>query len=259
VIYLASRPAAASVPTAASAPETLRLFWRGFLDGPVPPLVVFSNAAFVGKAATGIRYFDPARDSRDSILDHYTGVGEVLGIHELDRTFFLFHKEIRVKRGWLLSLDDVSTNDVIFVGSPGENLALRDIPNTREFVFQITNTGARKGDIEVVNTHPQNGEPAEFRATPSVPITEDYAVIAVFPGGSSGLWMLTLAGITTLGTQAAVEFVCREPSVRELLSHAGISSAGLVNPFEALVRVKVSRGVPVSSELVALHHRGAAK
>jgi hypothetical protein len=258
VIYLAGRPVAASPFTARRAPEALRVFWRGFTDGPIPPLVVFSNAAFVGRPETGIRYFDAARDSRDRILDHYTGVGEVLGIHELDRTFSLLRQDIRVKRGWLLSLDDVTSSDVIFVGSPSENLALRDIPGTREFVFQVADDGARKGDLEIVNIHPALGEAARFMASPSVPVTEDYAVIAAFPGASSGQWVVTLAGITTLGTQAAVEYVCSEQSVRGLLARAGVSSAGFVNPFEALVKVKVSRGVPVNSELVGLHRRETA-
>ena len=68
--------------------------------------------------------------------------------------------------------------------------------------------------------------------------------------------MITLAGLTTLGTQAAVEYVCHEETVRGLVTRAGVSSSGLVNPFEAVVKVKVSRGVPVNSELIALHRRG---
>ena len=81
--------------------------------------MIFSNGAFVGRPETGMRYFDPARDSRDEILEHYTGVGEVLAIHALDHTFGLLHRQIRVKRGSLLSLDDVKNNDMIFRGVAG--------------------------------------------------------------------------------------------------------------------------------------------
>ena len=256
VVYLTGRSATASAMGSNRPPDALSVFWRGFTDGTIPPLVVFSNAAFVGRPETGIRYFDSSRDSRDAILDHYTGVGEVLGIHELDRMFSLLHKQLRVKRGWLLSLDDMTESDMIFAGSPSENLSLRDIPSTREFVFQLLPDGLRKGDLEVVNAHPAAGEAAQFMASPSPPITEDYAVIGVFPGRLSGIWVITLAGLTTLGTQAAVEYVCHEETVRSLLARAGVSSSGLVNPFEAVVKVKVSRGVPVNSELIALHRRG---
>jgi hypothetical protein len=176
-------------------------------------------------------------------------------MHALDRTFSSLHTDLRVKRGWLLSLDDVTNGDVIFVGSPSENLSLRDIQTTRDFVFQITPEGDRKGDLMVVNQHPASGEATRFMASPGIPLTEDFSVIGLFPGSASGSWVITLAGITTIGTQAAVEYVCREQSVHELLARAGVAATGLVNPFEALLRVKVSRGVPVSSELVALHRR----
>ena len=41
--------------------------------------------------------------------------------------------------------------------------------------------------------------------------------------------------------------------VLELLKALGVSNAGQLKPFEGVTRVKVVRGVPVSSELVALH------
>jgi hypothetical protein len=37
------------------------------------------------------------------------------------------------------------------------------------------------------------------------------------------------------------------------LRQLGVSSAGDLKPFEAVIRTKVVRGVPVNSELVALH------
>src|SRR5450631_1944882 len=98
-----SRAARVSEP----APAAFSAFWKGYVTGPEESWVIFSNGAFVGRPETGMRYFDSARDSRDGILDHYTGVGEVLGVHALDRTFALLHRQIRVKRGSLLSLDDV--------------------------------------------------------------------------------------------------------------------------------------------------------
>jgi hypothetical protein len=65
---------------------------------------------------------------------------------------------------------------------------------------------------------------------------------------------MTLAGVTTMGTQAAVEYVCSGTSVEELLRSAR-SAGGEVMPFEAVIRVMVSRGVPVSSQLLAVHMR----
>lgn len=235
------------------APRAFSVFWKGFVIGPEEPWVIFSNGAFVGRPETGMRYFDPARDARDQILDHYTGVGEVLAVHALDRTFGLLQRQILVKRGSLLSLDDVKNNDMIFVGSPAENLTLRDIPSSREFVFRRLDSGPRKGDLSIANLHPQPGEAEYWMGSPSHSVlTEDYSVIALEHGLNPAKHVLILAGTTTIGTQAAVEYVCQQNSLEDLLPRLKFSGNGELEPFEAVLRVKVTRGVPVESEVIAL-------
>ena len=90
-----------------------------------------------------------------------------MAVHELDHLFETFHRQIRVKRGSLFSLDDAKNNNLIFVGSPLENLTLLEVPGTQEFVFHRVTTGPRKGDPEIINVHPQPGEPKEFLGTPA--------------------------------------------------------------------------------------------
>lgn len=236
-----------------SVPAAFATFWKNFVSGPEEPWVIFSNGAFVGRPETGMRYFDPTRDSRDQILEHYTGVGEVLAIHALDHTFGLLHRQIRVKRGSLLSLDDVKNNDTIFVGSPAENLTLRDIPSTHNFIFRALDSGSRKGDLAILNLHPQSGEAEYWVGSPfQSSLIEDYAIVALVRGLNPAKSVLILAGTTTIGTQAAVEFVCQQNSLEELLPRLQVSDNGELKPFEAVLRVKVTRGVPVESEIVAL-------
>jgi len=235
----------------------LQLFWNRFVTSPQQPWVIFSNGSFVGRPETGMRYFNPASDARSFILDHYTGVGEVLAIHQLDRIFSLLNRQLRVKRGALFSLDDAKNNDLIFVGSPSENLTLLDIPGTREFVFQRLDSGPRKGDLAVVNVHPQAGEPKIFLATPAnQPTTEDYAVVSLLPGLDPSRSILILAGNSTFGTQAAVEYVCREDSLKELLQQLKVSKPADIKPFEALLHVKITHGVPVMTDLISVRNRG---
>jgi hypothetical protein len=235
------------------APAAFRVFWNGFVSGQEEPWVIFSNAAFVGRPETGMRYYDTTKDKGSFILDHYTGVGEVLAVHELDRVFGLLHRQIRLKRGNLFSLDDAKNNNLIFVGSPFENLTLLEIPGTQEFIFRRMPSGPRKGDEAIMNVHPQPGESKEYFPSPgNASLTEDYAVIGLVRGLNPGQAVLILAGTTTIGTQAAVEYVCRQSSVEELLLRLPVSQAGQLKPFEAVIRVKVTRGVPVESALVAL-------
>jgi len=238
-------------------PVAYQTFWKGFVSGPSEPRVVFSNAAFVGRPETGMRYRNPAEDSHALILDHYTGVGEVLAVHELDRVFHLFGQEVRVKRGSLFSLDDAKNNDLIFVGSPAENLSLRDIPMSQQFAFQRLASGPRKGDLAVVNLHARAGEPPYFIGSPSTaPLSEDYAVISLMKGLDPSNSVLILAGASTIGTQAAVEYVCHEDSLNQLLARLGAVPDADLKPFEVVLRVKVARGVPVESDIVALRHEG---
>jgi hypothetical protein len=255
-IWRGRRVQASLSPGAESAPTAFRVFWQPFVRGSEPPLVIFSNGAFVGRPETGMRYFDPKRDAKVQVWDHYTGVGEVLAIHELDEVFNDLHQSVRVKRGSLFSLDDANNNDLIFVGSPSENLKLSDLPSTREFVFERLAQGPRKGDLAIVNVHPQANESEAFVASPSgTPLTEDYAIVALMPGLNPARSLMVLAGTTTFGTQAAVEFVCRQGSVQDLLNKLSASSPGDVKPFEAVVRVKIALGVPVGMELVTVRKR----
>lgn len=258
VWFLAAHKTAPVAANQSPVPEAFRVFWQPFLSSPEEPWVIFSNAAFVGRPEVGLRYYNPALDAKSRVFDHYTGVGEVLAVHDLDHVFEAFHRQLRVKRGSLFTLDDAQNNNLIFVGSPSENLTLTEIPGTQDFVFQRLKSGPRKGDLAIVNVHPQPNEPASVVASPSnSPLTEDYGVIALLPGFTAGHWTMILAGTTTFGTQGTVEYVCRENSLEQLLLRLSVSNTGDVKPFEALVHVKIERGVPVGTDLIALRERGS--
>jgi hypothetical protein len=239
-------------------PTVLRVFWKGFLTGPQEPWVIFSNAAFVGRPDSGMRYYNSARDGLAHTLDHYTGVGEVLAVHALDSVFGKLQQPIRVKRGSLFSLDDAKNNDLILIGSPSENLTLLVIPSTRDFVFKKISSGPRTGQVAIVNLHPEAGEPKSYLATPAdETLADDYSVIALVKGLNPARSELILAGTTTIGTQAAVEYVCQPDYLEQLLLRLAVSNSGELKPFEAVIHVKVTRGVPVGSQLVALRKEPA--
>ena len=234
------------------APTEFQTFWKPFLAASREPWVIFSNAAFVGRPESGMRYQGPA-DTDVPILDHYTGVGEVLAVHELDKVFRALQHQIHVKRGSLFSLDDARNNDLIFLGSPSENLTLGEIPTTHEFVFRRLKDGPRRGDLGIVNVHGRPGEEKIFVASPfGSPLTEDYAVVAFMPGLDPARSVMIFAGTTTFGTQGAVEYVCHRDSLKQLLMHLPVTPSGDLKPFEALLRVHIAHGVPVTSDLVAV-------
>ncbi|HCC57240.1 MAG TPA: hypothetical protein DEQ47_08235 [Solibacterales bacterium] len=234
-------------------PAAVLGFWHYFFDAGEEPLVIYSNAEFVGRPETGLRYFQAGTDTNSQILDHYTGVGEVMAIHELDGIADLFRRALRIKRGRLISWDDARNENIIFVGSPSENLSLREVPATHDFIFRLLNTATGPGDLAIVNLHPKPGEKAAYFGSAGHPVTEDYALVEMVPGLTAQHHILILAGTTTFGTQAAVEYVCRPKRLEELLlALTGSTEGKLSAPFGAVIRVQVSGGVPIQTELVAL-------
>ena len=252
-VLLGIRPSEPGQSATTRTDGPLYMFWRGFLQSSEEPLVVFSNAEFVGRPETGLRYYRPDQDASAPVFDHYTGIGEVISIHELDQVFARLGRPVQLKRGRLLNWDDAKNRDVVFLGSPSENLSLRELSMGREFRFETVTEAPRKGDLGIANLHPAPGEAAVYLGSRDLPITEDYAVVELAPGPTNAR-ILMLAGTTTFGTQGAVEFVCDPERIRDLLPRVRDHAGGLV-PFTALLRIKVSRGVPVDSALVALRRR----
>jgi hypothetical protein len=106
-------------------PAAIRTFWSPFLRESEDPFVIFSNAKFVGTAETGMRYYEPSRDSLNSATQHYTGVGEVMGVRALDQLFLQqLGRNFHLKRAGLFTLDDAQNRNLIFVGSTQEDTPL---------------------------------------------------------------------------------------------------------------------------------------
>jgi hypothetical protein len=183
-----------------------------------------------------------------------SGVGEVMGVHALDGVFTSLHRNLRAKRSNFFTFDDAIHENVIFLGSPLANQPLRLLQNSHDFVFQLVSDPSGHRALAIVNNRQGPNEPKEFLSTPeTLPIKQDYAVIALLPGMLPGNRVLVLAGITTFGTQAAAEFVSRDSSLKSLLSHLKERRDGELEPFEAVISVKMDEEVPVEEKLVAVH------
>ncbi|HWF45712.1 MAG TPA: hypothetical protein VG168_01800, partial [Bryobacteraceae bacterium] len=200
----------------------------------------------------GLRYRRPNESVPEGIFDHYTGVGEVIAIHTMDELFDRLGRKFLLKRGRLLNWDDTKDRDLIFVGSPSENEALRDLPLNRDFAFERPDSGPRRGDLGIRNLHPRSGEEEWYFCSRGQPMTEDYALIELADGSSAGQRMLLLAGTNTFGTQGAVEFVCRDDKTTMLMGALNRSGQKRLSRMSVLLRVRVQGGVPLDSEIVAL-------
>jgi hypothetical protein len=83
-------------------------------------------------------------------------------------------------------------------------------------------------------------------------LTRDYAVLALLPGMQPGKKILICSGLTTFGTQAAVDFATNPENVDQLFRAAGFAK-GTIRPFEAVLETTITGGVPVETKLVTVH------
>jgi hypothetical protein len=226
----------------------MKEFWQPFLSDMQGPLAVLSNAPFAGNAVTGL-YYDNSTPHSNGVHFYYTGVGEAMSIHILDTLFGHLGGSIRVQPGNLLTVQDITGSNLIFVGSPAENLMAKKFLTLNHLDFQEITAGPRTGQVVINNRQPQAGEPNVFMAArlPGEAQVDDYAVIAHVPIDARHDSLLA-AGTTTIGTQAAINFLCQPESLKEIQKRIG--PIGHDASFEVVLHVKVVEDVPLKSEIV---------
>ncbi|ADV81051.1 hypothetical protein [Terriglobus saanensis] len=231
-------------------PTAVDRLWKPFLKSAEPALVIYSNPIFSGTPDEGLKLVQPdtpeSQVAANRTLDEtYTGTGEVVAAHILSKLFDQRGSDFVLKRSRLVTWDEAKLRNLIFMGAPRQNGALHDLPSTADFTINLNaqHTGY------IANLHPRTGEPAAF--IPSSP-NEEFAIVAMIPGIDSGRRIAVFAGLTTNGTQAAVEFAASPHGAAALLDKAG-EADGSAKPFEAVLHISLSRGVPLKADLIALH------
>jgi hypothetical protein len=225
--------------------------WRPFLSSQDLPLVIYSNPTFVGDPFSGLHIKAEAEqiatNSGGEVDETYTGTGEAEAIHQITRFFDERGATFILKRTRLVTWDEARSRNLVFIGAPSQNTALQDLPNTTTFRVRLNERN--QGYIE--NAKPQAGEPTRFSQTGT---SEEYAIVALLPGPDPEKRVMILSGLTTNGTQAAAEFATSENGSKELMQAAG-TTGDTVRPFEAILHVRISQGVPIDSKLAYLHKR----
>ncbi len=229
------------------AETSVDVFWRPFLSAD-PPLVIYSNALFEGNSTQGLRYAAPGTVKEPEgagYVDTYTGIGELASVYTLTRLFDAHHATFLLKRSLLVTWDEAQLRNLIFIGARVENPSLRVLQPTSDFT-----TVAGPASAGVVNIHPLAGEPAMY-SRPESPLTTDYAILALEPGLQPGRRTLVFSGLTTFGTQAAVDYVC-QPETAALLLKKITGPKGEIRPFEAVLQTNIGGGVPLQTRLVTI-------
>lgn len=265
-------------------PPSVKAVWQGFFHGSEPALVAYSNSIFLvtetsdllrlkaadvdglGAPANGREMSDLAanpalvREAGPVFFDDdHTGTGEVMAVFYLTRLFSRASAPITVERSQLIKTADLRTHNLIFLGAVSENPILAGIPLEQNFVISEPRKPPILWRNRILNIHPKSGE-NPYYAIERDPRTQvlrtDYAVISFLPGVAPGRKIAILAGLTTIGTQAAAQFVTSQAGANQLIerlkpSHRASSAQSLPSYFQAVLKVSIEQDEILSVECVA--------
>ncbi|MDE3167309.1 MAG: hypothetical protein KGN36_16020 [Acidobacteriota bacterium] len=252
----------ASASDEAWTPE-LREFWEPFLASKRPLAICFGTPIFLNYPSHIFARFSgtntwadvqasPAYAAMARALPNdkplpwypFTGVGEATGGFLLGKLLGTRRAGIYVTRSNLLSWQEISDTNVIFLGPPKFNAQLRDIPVKQE--IQVEPQG-----IRVLN--PKPGESAfyqdYFQEGPE-PNGSTHALISCTPGISGNGLLLIFAGNASPDTLSATQWLTQPNRARELYGRMRLPSGRLPRYYQILIQVDFKNGVPVSSSYV---------
>jgi hypothetical protein len=274
------RPTTPNFGESAALPDPMSALWKPFLLPSTPPLIVYSNAFLMMNDAGDLyRYFInsgnplPAGakvpnlsglDRRSPIpqgagrlyyFDLYTGTGEVIAAARIAQLLAEHNQEFSIKRSRAVFFDDLHNNNVIFIGASLEDSVLRELPVETDLSFEQKSMSEFMGSQQIRDRHPAPGQPETYslmRNANTGTLEGEYALISLLPGATPARYVMILGGISTIGTQAAVEFATA-PDSMALLDKMRSSAAkpSTHSPyFQALLKVAIRDGAAAKTECV---------
>jgi hypothetical protein len=263
--------------------EPVKAFWAPFIKEDPAPILAYADAVFLLDSSSDLfRFRHGASDDRGSAVDPhvarqfasnpelvakagplyydngYTGTGELEAVAMLTSLFTQMGAKPTVESSYDITTDDLKQHNIILLGSPFQNVAVAQLPESGDFLFL---SGDARGDLwkdRIVNTHPRPNE-KPFYQTQRDPLTgtvkADYALISFGPGVVPGRHILNLGGLDTKGTEGAVLLATSVSGVEELSKAlAPETMKDRIPSFQALLRVNLEKGYQVlNSELLAVH------
>ena len=157
-----------------------------------------------------------------------------------------------VKRSRITSYEDIRNHHVIFLGASLEDSILEKLPVESELVFEEPRGSEFVGKLMIRDRHPSADQPATYkfqRDERTKALQSEYALISLLPGVTPDQYILVLAGLSTLGTQAAAEFATSEGNMLTLeKSWATFTDRNSPSPyFQALLEIQIRDSIAVKT------------
>jgi hypothetical protein len=253
-------------PAATRWSPELEKIWAPFIQSERPMLVCLGAPLFVRIPSLGF-FRDPKANDWDEAMRsermaavrkiltdsqwlpsyNFTGVGEASGAFMLAQVLSPRKRDILLTRSNLLSWQEITDNDIVFLGPPKFNLQLQGAPLAQEIVIEPD--GVR-------NLKPQKGEPeylADRFLAGKQNDGETHAVISRMPGPSGVGEFMAISGNASADTLAAAQWLTQPWRAAELVKRLSGDSGNLPRYYQVVLKVAFKHGVPVQSSY-AFHH-----
>lgn len=255
-----------SIPIAPVAGWTpaLDAFWQPLLGDSTPIVISFGSPLFLTQGNFNVRnaeineWADLAKSTQlmklapslplsgwKPIYD-YAGIGDVHGAFLVAKLLASRKPQLILKRGLVLSWEDIKNNHLVFIGNGKNQEKLRDVLTDRDFILS---------EPVIRNIHPKPGEPVEFRQVVDPQTGElklDYALLTFLPGIEQGRYMFLLSAGSTETIGGAVEAVTNPKFTEPLAAHLR-SGGSMPKAYQLVVKIRLNAGVPVEVSY-ATHH-----
>jgi hypothetical protein len=186
-------------------------------------------------------------DSQIAPAYAFTGAGEASAAFLIAKLLSDRKRELYLTRSSILSWQQITDHDVVFIGPPKFHQQLHAAALTQDIVVEPE--GIR-------NLKPQPGEPAflEDRIVVGKPQEGDtHALISRTPGLSGVGDLLVIAGNASPDTLAAAEWLTQPGRAKELTQRLQSPAGVMPRYFQAVIKVSFQQGIPVRSSYV-FHH-----
>ncbi|MCX6625131.1 MAG: hypothetical protein NTY38_29540 [Acidobacteria bacterium] len=219
----------------------LEEFWRPFVVFRVPSAITWDQLQATSQYAAVEAMHLP----KPSMPWYgFTGVGEATSAFLIGKLLGTRRSDLLLTRSNLLSWQEISDSDIVFLGPPKFNVQLSGILEKQE--IQIEPKG-----IRVLNPRP--GELAyygdSFLPGPDFEGVS-HALISSTPGLSGQGRLLILAGNASADTTAAAQWLTQPERARQLAAHLRLPSGKLPRSFQIVLKVRFKNGVPIESSYV---------
>jgi hypothetical protein len=179
------------------------------------------------------------------VPDQFIGIGDSQAAFRIGSCLQSFGKSSEMRIGNDVSFSDFKMSSVVLIGAFSNRWTLQ-ISNQFRFVFDQVADYKRVIDRK---------SPERSWAPPTISasgkVTEDYAIVSRVFQSQSGQVMISAAGITQYGSQAAGEFLADSRQFRQML-HDAPPNWKRMN-MQVVLRTKVFGSVPGPPEVIATY------